>query len=160
MLDTFGSLPDGRPVHRVVLGGGSGPGDGAELHLLTLGSTVHRLVVTGGDGVRRDVVLGYPDVASYVAGGDYVGAVVGRYANRIARGRFELDGEVHVVGAHDRGNSLHGGPDGFDQRLWDLVEVGPDEDATDVRRAPPRQPRRRPGLPRHGAGRGPLGGRR
>lgn len=127
MLDTFGSLPDGRPVHRIVLGGGSGVGDGAELHLLTLGSTVHRLVVTGGDGVRRDVVLGYPDVASYVAGGDYVGAVVGRYANRIARGRFVLDGEVHVVGAYDRGNSLHGGPDGFDQRLWDLVEVGPDE---------------------------------
>ncbi len=123
MLDTFGSLADGRPVHRVVLG----REPGAQLHLLTLGSTVHRLIVAGGDGVRRDLVLGYPDVASYVEGGDYVGAVVGRYANRIAGGRFELDGEVHLVGTNDRGNSLHGGPDGFDERLWDLVEMGPDE---------------------------------
>jgi len=121
VLTTFGDLPDGRPVHRLLLGGAPG----VELHLLTLGSAVHRLVVTAGDGVRRDVALGYPDVAAYLAGTDYLGAVVGRYANRIAQGRFELDGAVVQVATHDRGNSLHGGPDGFDRRVWDVAEEGP-----------------------------------
>lgn len=118
MVDIFGELPDGRAVERVVLGAAPG----VELHLLTLGSAVHRLVVTGGDGVRRDVALGYADVAAYLAGADYLGAIVGRYANRIAGGRLELDGESFELGAQDRGQSLHGGPDGFDQRLWELVE--------------------------------------
>ncbi len=121
VVDVVGEMPDGRRVERLVLGGEPG----VELHLLTLGSTVQRLRVTGGDGVRRDVALGYADVASYLAGDDYLGAVVGRYANRIAHGRFELDGEQVQVGVEDRGHSLHGGPDGFDDRLWEVVERDP-----------------------------------
>ncbi|MFC6341277.1 aldose epimerase family protein, partial [Nocardioides hankookensis] len=66
-------------------------------------------------------------VAERLASSDYVGGTIGRYANRIAGGRFVLDGREVVVGVHDRGNSLHGGPDGFDRRLWDVVEHGPDE---------------------------------
>ncbi|MBD8868832.1 aldose epimerase family protein [Nocardioides donggukensis] len=118
----FGSLPDGRPVHRVVVGEPPGP----VLHVLDLGATVHRLEVTGPDGVRRNVVLGLPTPEAYLAGSGYVGGTIGRYANRIAGGCFPLAGTQVRVGAHDRGNHLHGGPDGFDRRLWEVAEVAAD----------------------------------
>ena len=113
----FGQLPDGRDVALLTIGTAPGP----VVDVLALGATVHRLEVAGGDGQRRNVVLGHPDVAERLASGDYIGGTIGRYANRIAGGRFVLDGREVAVGAHDRGNSLHGGPDGFDVRLWDVV---------------------------------------
>jgi len=119
-LDAFGPLTEGHQVRRLVLGAPPGP----VLHLLDLGATVHRLEVTCGDGRRRNVVLGHAAPGDYLASTDYIGGTIGRYANRIAAGRFRLGGrEVHV-GAHDRGNHLHGGPDGFDRRLWTVVELG------------------------------------
>lgn len=118
-LSDVGSLPDGRPVRRIVLGSPPGP----VLTLLDLGATVHELVVPGGDGVRRNVVLNQATAADYLASRDYLGGTIGRYANRIARGRFELDGRPVQVGTHDRGNHLHGGPDGFDRRLWEVEDV-------------------------------------
>ncbi len=117
----FQTTADGREVRRLVLGEAPGP----VLHLLDLGATVHRLEVTGGDGVRRNVVLGHPSPRAYLDSTDYLGGTIGRYANRIAAGRFPLDGREVRVGAHDRGNHLHGGPDGFDRRLWRVVELGP-----------------------------------
>lgn len=112
----FGQLPDGRDVRLLTIGAEPGP----VVEVLTLGATVHRLVVTCGDGERRNVVLGHPDVEERLASGDYVGGTIGRYANRIAAGRFTLDGQDVEVRTHDRGNSLHGGPEGFDVRLWDV----------------------------------------
>ncbi len=99
-----------------------GRAPGPELHLARLGASVHRLEITGGDGVRRDVAVGLPGRAEMLASSDYLGGTIGRYANRIAGGRFELDGAVVEVGAHDRGNHLHGGPDGFDRRDWEVVD--------------------------------------
>lgn len=119
----FGSTPEGIDVERLVVG--SEPG--IVLHLLTLGATVHRIEVTGGDGVRRDVALGHADPTAYLSSSDYVGGTIGRYANRIAAGRFVLDGREMQVGVHDRGNHLHGGPDGFDRRVWSVEEHGPDQ---------------------------------
>lgn len=113
----FGQMPDGHDVRLLTIGAAPGP----VVEVLTLGATVHRLEVTGGDGVRRNVVLGHADVEERLASGDYVGGTIGRYANRIAAGRFTLDTREVRVGAHDRGNSLHGGPDGFDVRLWDVI---------------------------------------
>ena len=101
----------------VVIGSDPGP----ELHVLTLGATVHRLLVSGGDGRRRDVTVGLPGPAELLASTDYLGGTIGRYANRIADGRFELDNDVVEVATHDRGNHLHGGPDGFDRRIWEVV---------------------------------------
>lgn len=118
----FGTTADGRAVTRLVLGGEPGP----ELHLLDLGATIHRLRVTGADGVRRDVALGHPAAADYAASDAYLGATVGRYANRIRAGRFELDGAAVQVPPNDRGNALHGGPEGFDARVWDVVEATDD----------------------------------
>ena len=119
----FGRMPDGRDVHVLTIGAGPGP----VVEVLTLGATVHRLLVTDADGGRRNVVLGHPDVEERLASGDYLGGTIGRYANRIAAGRFPLAGRVVEVETHDRGNSLHGGPDGFDVRLWDVVSHTPDE---------------------------------
>lgn len=119
----FDQLPDGRDVRVLTIGSAPGP----VVEVLTLGATVHRLEVPGGDGVRRNVVLGHADVAERLASSDYIGGTIGRYANRIAAGLFRLDGREVQVGTHDRGNSLHGGPDGFDVRLWDVLEHRSDE---------------------------------
>lgn len=123
-------LPDA-----LVIGGAPGP----ELHLLAVGATVRRLVVTGGDGVRRDVALGLADGDAVRAGADYVGSIVGRYANRIAQGRFRIDDKQVSLPVNDRGHHLHGGPAGFHTRTWAVVEhttdavtfelVSPDGDA-------------------------------
>jgi aldose 1-epimerase len=119
----FGQLPDGRDVHLLTIGAEPGP----VVEVLTLGASVHRVLVACGDGERRNVVLGHPDVAERLASSDYLGGTIGRYANRIAAGRFPLRGGEVEVRTHDRGNSLHGGPEGFDLRLWDVVEHTPDE---------------------------------
>lgn len=111
---TVGRSPEGRPIRAITLGGAPG----VELELLDLGATVSSLTVECGDGRRRNVVLGHAAPEGYVGTGLYLGSTVGRYANRIARGRFELDGRTVQVARNDRGNSLHGGPDGFDQRSW------------------------------------------
>jgi aldose 1-epimerase len=109
---------EGRPVRRLVLGEAPGP----VLTLLDLGATVQGLEVTCGDGRRRDVVLGQATPADYLASTDYLGSTVGRYANRIAGGRFVLDGAEVRLGTHDRGNHLHGGPDGFERRRWEVED--------------------------------------
>ncbi len=117
-VSEFDTLPDGRAVHLVQLGRAPGP----VLRLLTLGATVHDLEVTDADGVRRHVVLGHPTTADYLASRGYLGGTIGRYANRIRGGHLPLAGDEHQLGVHDRGHHLHGGPDGFDRRLWTLVE--------------------------------------
>ena len=94
--------------------------------MLTLGAAVHRLEVPGADGGARNVVLGHAYAADRLDSTAYIGGTIGRYANRIARGRFPLDGREVVVGTHDRGNSLHGGPDGFDRRLWEVIDHSSD----------------------------------
>jgi galactose mutarotase-like enzyme len=114
----FGRLPDGRAVARHVL-----RAEGVELHLLAYGARVHRLRVADPAGRLVDVALGHPDLAGYLASDAFLGATIGRYANRIAAGRFVLDGRPVQLPVTDRGNHLHGGPDGFDTRLWEVVAV-------------------------------------
>jgi galactose mutarotase-like enzyme len=120
-VESFGESSIG-PVRMLTIGAEPGP----VLEVLDLGATVHRLWVTGGDGVRRNVVLGHPGPEDYLSSPAYLGATVGRYANRIAGGRFDLDGRVVQLETNDRGNTLHGGPDGFDKRIWDVVDHGDD----------------------------------
>lgn len=88
-------------------------------HFLTLGAPLHRLEVPDRHGRPDNVVLGYADLEDYRRQPPrYYGAVAGRYANRIAGGRFTLDGETFQLTTNEGGNSLHSGPDGFDQQLW------------------------------------------
>ena len=111
----FGESSRG-PVQVLTIGSEPGP----VLELLDLGATVHRLWVTGGDGVRRNVVLGHATAEEYLDSVDYVGGTIGRYANRIKDGRFPLDGQVVQLATNERGNSLHGGPEGFNRQVWEV----------------------------------------
>ena len=120
--EPFGETALG-PVQKLVVGSEPGP----VLEVLDLGATVHRLWVTGGDGVRRNVVLGHATAEEYLESVDYIGGTIGRYANRIRGGRFVLDGETVQLATNESGNLLHGGPEGFDQRVWQVVSHNDDQ---------------------------------
>jgi aldose 1-epimerase len=110
----FGATPDGEPVELITLRNGSG----IELHVSTYGATVTRLVAPDRDGEPADIVLGHGHLESYVMGTPYFGAIVGRYGNRIARGRFSLDDAKYGLAVNDGPNHLHGGLVGFDKVVW------------------------------------------
>lgn len=96
---------------------------GASAAVLTRGATLQQVRVPDAAGVLGDVVVALPDTRAYEAAEGYPGAVVGRVGNRIAGGVFSLDGERYEVPVNDGPNALHGGAEGFDQRLWDAQEV-------------------------------------
>ena len=101
-------------------------GDTVRLSLLPLGATLHRFEVRLPDGSWRNIILGHPTAADYVTGQGYLGASVGRFANRIGGARFTLDGTRYIVDANEGANQLHGGAGGFSTRVWDVKGVGDD----------------------------------
>lgn len=115
----FGTLKDGTVVEAVTLSGANG----VKARIVALGASLQALEVPGRDGRAVDVTLGYDDVASYVDRPNYWGQTIGRYANRIAGGRFMLDGTEYRLPLNDKTTSLHGGTTGFDKRLWEITEV-------------------------------------
>lgn len=113
----FGEL-DGVPVHEVTIRSH----EGAEAKIITWGAVIRDLVVPLG-GVPQTTVLGLNSLADYRAHSPSFGAVPGRYANRIARGQFTLDGKSYQLPLNEKGRTtLHGGPQGFGKRPWRLVE--------------------------------------
>ncbi|WP_343518586.1 aldose epimerase family protein [Sphingomonas sp.] len=114
-----GRLADGSPVEAVTLSNANG----VKARILTYGATLQSLVAPGRDGKAAEITLGYDDVADYEARPNYFGVTVGRYANRIADGRFKLDGRDYQLTQNDGANSLHGGKQGFDKRIWKIVSV-------------------------------------
>jgi aldose 1-epimerase len=114
IAEPFGTTSDGRPVELWRLASASG----VSAQILTYGGILHDLRVPDLAGRAETVVLALPDVASYEERSPFYGALIGRYANRIAGGRFTLDGQEHRLPVNDRGNTLHGGPEGFHRRLW------------------------------------------
>jgi aldose 1-epimerase len=117
--EPFGTLPDGTPIESVVLTGANG----VSARIMTLGATLQALNAPDRAGHIADVTLGYDDARSYVEHPNYWGQTIGRYANRIAGGRFTLDGKSYQLPLNDKTNALHGGPGGFDKRVWQIVEV-------------------------------------
>ncbi|MCW1093786.1 galactose mutarotase [Streptomyces sp. RS2] len=119
MSELFGTLSDGTPVHRWTL-----ERAGVRVRVLSYGGIVQSAEVPDRDGNTADVVLGFADLDGYVAHPEpYFGALVGRYANRIAGGRFPLDGRTYALAPNEGPNTLHGGERGFDKRVWDVAEV-------------------------------------
>jgi aldose 1-epimerase len=112
----FGTADDGRVVTRVDL---IAP-DGSGATLLDLGAAVLEVRVPDREGRVANVVLGHRELAGYLANGPYLGVIVGRCANRIGGAAFELDGRKHRLEANEGRNHLHGGPDGFHTRMWEL----------------------------------------
>lgn len=110
----FGTL-DGRQVEIYTLANAHG----LEARVTTYGATLVSLKTPDRDGHLQNIVLGFDDLDRYVADAvPYYGATVGRYANRIAAGRFTIDGASYQLPLNDGPNSLHGGKRGFDKRLW------------------------------------------
>ncbi len=86
--------------------------------ILNLGGIIQSIVVPDKNGVLTDVVLGYNDVAGYENNDGYLGALIGRFGNRIDKGRFTLDGKEYTLYCNDKSNHLHGGKSGFNAKIW------------------------------------------
>lgn len=115
----FGVLPDGTPVHRWVLRRA-----GVQVCVLTYGGILQSVRVADRTGDEAEVTLGFDALDGYLAHpSPYFGALVGRYANRIGRARFALDGRVHELRPNEGRNLLHGGAHGFDKHVWDAEPV-------------------------------------
>ncbi len=110
----FGKLADGREVFKYSLKNESG----MRVEIITYGAIVTNLYVKDRNGVLADVVLGYDSLQGYVNDKSYFGAIVGRYGNRIAGGKFSLDGKEYQLALNDGENHLHGGIKGFNKVLW------------------------------------------
>lgn len=120
-VTTFGSV-DGVEIQEIVIGAASG----ATASILTWGAVVRDLRVPASSGLQR-VVLGLNSIEDYRQYSPHFGAVPGRFANRIAAGRFSLDGKSYQLPLNEKGrNTLHGGPHGFSKRPWTLKSVAPD----------------------------------
>lgn len=117
----FGQSSDGKPVYLYTLVNKRG----MQASLMTYGGIMFSLYVPDRYGNPVDVLLGYPTLQEYVSTGNkpYFGALLGRYANRIANGRFTLDGTTYQLSVNDGKNTLHGGVRGFDKRVWEAEEV-------------------------------------
>lgn len=117
-VSEFGRMPDGSTVEAISIAA-----DGIEARVLTFGATLADLVVATPAG-PRSVVLGFNDIEGYLAHGAFFGAIAGRCANRIAGGRFSLDGIQHQLDVNEAGRThLHGGGDGFFRRNWTVVDA-------------------------------------
>lgn len=113
---SFGALSDGRKVEAVELSNANG----VSARIVTLGAAIQALSVRDAKGQSADIVLGYNTAAEYLAKPQYFGVTVGRYANRIAKGKFTLDGKTYTLALNDGSNHLHGGKQGFDKVLWTI----------------------------------------
>jgi aldose 1-epimerase len=114
-----GTLADGTPVGAVTLKAANG----VSATILTYGATLWKMMAPDRDGKSADILLGYDDVASYEKRPNYWGATIGRYGNRIADGKFTLDGKSYQLPQNDHGQSLHGGGKGWDVQNWKVEQV-------------------------------------
>jgi aldose 1-epimerase len=110
----FGKTADGTPVEIYTLRNAKG----CEARIMTYGGIVVSLKVPDKTGNFGDVVLGYDKLDDYVKNNPFFGALVGRYGNRIAKGKFTLAGKEYTLALNNAPNNLHGGPIGFDKRVW------------------------------------------
>jgi aldose 1-epimerase len=115
----FGTLPDGRAVDLYTLTNGKG----MEVKIITYGGIIQSIRVPDRRGRLANVALGFDNLKDYVERNPYFGCITGRYANRIAKGQFTLDGVTYQLATNNGPNHLHGGNVGFDKRLWAATEI-------------------------------------
>lgn len=118
-IENFGLTASGQTVQAINLSCGA-----MSCRILSFGATLQALTVPDRNGNPLDIVLGYDSVEEYQKHDAYLGAVVGRYANRIAKGRFTLNGKEYVLAQNNGDNHLHGGLLGFSHKVWDVEDVG------------------------------------
>ena len=113
------SSPKGTITHFTITNA-----SGASVTLSTLGAGIVSVIVPDKSGKMANVALGYKDAASWIADGPCMGKVPGRFANRIARGHFTLEGKEYTLAINNGPNALHGGPEGFMNQIWDARTIG------------------------------------
>ena len=119
MVCEFGSTAKGEKVSLYTLRNKGG----IEIGVTDYGAALVKVLIPDKDGKVQDVVLGYDSAKAYEEGGVHFGATVGRVANRIGGACFELNGKIYALTANDNGNSLHGGCDYYNKRMWRAEEV-------------------------------------
>ena len=112
--EPFGTTPEGTAVERFTLASASG----VTINVLSYGGVIQSVFAPDRAGTLADVTLGYDSLDGYLRDRSYLGALVGRYANRIRRGRFSLDGRDYTLATNAGGNHLHGGNRGFNKAVW------------------------------------------
>jgi aldose 1-epimerase len=110
----FGQTPAGESVTLYTLKNARG----MEVHIMNYGGIIQKILTPDRHGKVEDVVLGYETLAEYIKDTPYFGAIVGRFGNRIANGKFTLDGKEYTLAAQNNGQHLHGGLIGFDKKVW------------------------------------------
>lgn len=120
-ISSFGAMPDGKPVTLYTLRNRTG----IEMGVINYGGIIVSLQTRDKDGKFADVVLGFDSLSSYIKSNPYFGALIGRYGNRIAKGKFKIDGTAYKLPVNNGENHLHGGLQGFDKVFWN-IEVQPD----------------------------------
>ncbi|MVM41540.1 galactose-1-epimerase [Spirosoma sp. HMF3257] len=121
----YGQLPDGQTADLYTLHNAAG----MTASITNYGGIIVSLTTPDRNGKFEDVTLGMDSLAGYVKGTPYFGALIGRYGNRIAKGKFTLDGKTYTLVTNNFGNHLHGGTKGFDKVLWTATPVEGDEPA-------------------------------
>ena len=152
---SFGRLADGTAVDKYTLTNRRG----MSVSIITYGGILQSVRVPDRSGKLKNVTLGFTNLtgytdAAYIKSNPYFGALIGRYGNRIAKGRFTLDGQTFQLPINNDPNSLHGGDVGFNKRVWAAQQVRP-AGTVGVRLSLVSR-RRRPGLPRHADRRGDV----
>ncbi len=120
--EEFGTTPDGQMAQLFTLTNANG----MVANITNYGGIITKLTAPDKNGEWADVVLGFDSLASYVKGSPFFGALVGRYGNRIAKGKFSIEGKEYTLPINNGPNALHGGIKGFDKVLWDVVEINQD----------------------------------
>lgn len=138
MKEKFGVLPSGEEASLYTISCGF-----LTAVVTDYGATLVKLMVPDKNGVPADVVLGYDHVDGYRTGSAYLGATVGRNANRIGGAAFELNGRTITLSKNDNGNNLHSGPDGYNYRMWKVLSHTDSSISFTLI-----SPQRRPGFPR------------
>lgn len=122
----YGTTPDGQQVDKYTLKNSQG----MEVDVITYGGIITSWTAPDKNGNYQNIVLGYDNLEQYIKSNPYFGAIIGRYGNRIAKGKFQIDGKEYTLETNDGSNHLHGGVKGFDKVVWTAAEEKTDNDAS------------------------------
>jgi aldose 1-epimerase len=121
----FGAMEDGTSINEYTMTNANG----MVIKVINYGGIITSILAPDRNGKMDDVVLGYDSLWQYVQNNPYFGALIGRYGNRIAKGKFTLDGKQYTLATNNGANHLHGGVKGFDKVVWDIVPLSSDSSA-------------------------------
>ncbi|APZ45943.1 galactose mutarotase [Polaribacter reichenbachii] len=125
-ISDFGKTKEGKPVEKFTLKNTNG----VEVDIITYGGRITSLKVPNSKGVLENVVLGFDNIEDYENDNPFFGALIGRYGNRIAKGKFNLEGKEYTLAKNNDENHLHGGVIGFDRVIWTATPIEGTEDSS------------------------------